>query len=103
VRNYGFLVNNIGNIGTKAAPVTDPFAAGVVQVAPLDPSLASVTDLYFRGYDQNQDEGEGVAERLSWARFRAILRIVHLNVTPDLHRYHVHGVGFGWVTEQGDL
>ena len=26
VRNYGFLVNNIGSIGTKAAPVSDPFA-----------------------------------------------------------------------------
>ncbi len=53
VRNYGFLVNNIGSIGTKAAPVSDPFAAGVIQVAPLDPSLAPLTDVYFRGYDQN--------------------------------------------------
>jgi DNA-binding beta-propeller fold protein YncE len=53
VRNYGFLVNNVGSIGTKAAPVSDPFAAGVVQVAPLDPSLATLTDVYFRGYDQN--------------------------------------------------
>jgi YVTN family beta-propeller protein len=53
VRNYGFLVNNIGSIGTKAAPVSDPFAAGIIQVAPLDPSLASLTDVYFRGYDQN--------------------------------------------------
>ena len=53
VRNYGFLVNNIGSIGTIAAPVSDPFAAGVVQVAPLEPSLAANTDVYFRGYDQN--------------------------------------------------
>ena len=53
VRNYGFLVNNIGTIGTKASPVSDPYGAGVVQVAPLDPSLAPVTDVYFRGYDQN--------------------------------------------------
>jgi len=53
VRNYGFLVNNIGSIGTIAAPVSDPYAAGIVQVAPLEPSLASVTDPYFRGYDQN--------------------------------------------------
>jgi DNA-binding beta-propeller fold protein YncE len=53
VRNYGFLVNNIGSIGTKATPVTDPFASGIVQVAPLDPALAPLTDLYFRGYDQN--------------------------------------------------
>ncbi len=53
VRNYGFLVNNIGRIGTIAAPVSDPYAAGVVQVAPLDPALAPLTDVYFRGYDQN--------------------------------------------------
>jgi len=53
VRNYGFLVNNIGTIGTIANPVRDPFAAGVVQVAPLDSSLAALTDVYFRGYDQN--------------------------------------------------
>ena len=53
VRNYGFLVNNIGSIGTRTAPVTDPFAAGIIQVAPLDPALAPLTDVYFRGYDQN--------------------------------------------------
>jgi DNA-binding beta-propeller fold protein YncE len=53
VRNYGFLVNNIGSIGTTTSPVTDPFTAGIIQVAPLDPELAPYTDLYFRGYDQN--------------------------------------------------
>jgi hypothetical protein len=53
VRNYGFLVNNIGSIGTKAAPISDPFAAGIVQVASLDPALRPLTDVYFRGYDQN--------------------------------------------------
>ncbi len=51
VRDYGFLVNNVGGIGTAAAPVTDPFSAGIVQVAPLVPSLVPLTDLYFRGYD----------------------------------------------------
>jgi YVTN family beta-propeller protein len=53
VRNYGTLVNNIGSIGTKAAPVSDPFSANIIQVAPLKPSLAPLTDLFFRGYDQN--------------------------------------------------
>ena len=53
VRNYGFLVNNIGGIGTKAAPVTNAFASGMVQVAPLGASLASLTDVYYRGYDNN--------------------------------------------------
>jgi hypothetical protein len=52
VRNYGFLVNNIGSVGTKDAPVRDPLTANVVQVAPLAPSLAPLTDVYFRGYDQ---------------------------------------------------
>jgi DNA-binding beta-propeller fold protein YncE len=52
VRNYGFLVNNIGSIGTAANPVTDPHTAGVVQVAPLDPKLEQMTDVYFRGFDQ---------------------------------------------------
>jgi YVTN family beta-propeller protein len=52
VRNYGVLVNNIGSVGTKTAPVADPFGAGIVQVAPLDPALAPFTDVYFRGYDQ---------------------------------------------------
>jgi DNA-binding beta-propeller fold protein YncE len=53
VRNYGFLVNNIGPIATAGVPISDPFAAGVIQVAPLDPALKSLTDVYFRGYDQN--------------------------------------------------
>jgi hypothetical protein len=53
VRNYGTLVNNIGGIGTKAAPISDPFASNVIQVAELKPSLAPFTDVYFRGFDQN--------------------------------------------------
>jgi hypothetical protein len=53
VRDYGFLVNNIGSIGTQAAPIDDPFGAGMIEVAPLDSSLRPLTDVYFRGYDQN--------------------------------------------------
>lgn len=53
VRNYGFLTHNIGSIGTIGAPISDPFAAGVVQVAALNPRLVGITDLYFRGYDQS--------------------------------------------------
>jgi YVTN family beta-propeller protein len=52
VRDYGFLVNNIGSVGTNDAPINDPFTQGVIQVAPLKPSLAALTDVYFRGYDQ---------------------------------------------------
>ena len=53
VRNYGFLVNNIGSIGTIAAPIANPYAAGQIQVGALEPSLAPFTDVYFRGFDQN--------------------------------------------------
>jgi DNA-binding beta-propeller fold protein YncE len=53
VRDYGFLVNNIGSIGTKASPVSDPFAANIIQVGPLDASLTPFTDVYYRGYDLN--------------------------------------------------
>lgn len=53
VRNYGVLVNNIGNIGTKDAPISDPYAAAEVQVTSLTPELAPFTDVYFRGYDNN--------------------------------------------------
>ncbi len=53
VRNYGFLVNNIGAIKDGAGnEIKDPYAAGVVQVAAVNPSLVGLTDLYFRGYDQ---------------------------------------------------
>jgi DNA-binding beta-propeller fold protein YncE len=53
VRDYGFLVNNFGTIGTQANPIKDPFGSNVVQVGPLKPSLAPYTDVYFRGFDQN--------------------------------------------------
>jgi YVTN family beta-propeller protein len=53
VRNYGFLVNNIGRIVINGSPVMDPHAVGEVQVAPLTTSLVPLTDVYFRGYDQN--------------------------------------------------
>ncbi len=52
VRNYGWLENSIGSIGTKDAPIIDPFAAGEAQVAVLLPSLVPHTDVYYRNYDQ---------------------------------------------------
>jgi len=60
VRNYGFLVENIGPICTSgksppcpSAEIMDPHRAGQVQVAPLSPGLVPLTDLYFRGYDMD--------------------------------------------------
>jgi DNA-binding beta-propeller fold protein YncE len=48
VRNYGFFCDNIGSA------IPNAFASGIVQVRPANPALAPLTDLYFRGYDQNQ-------------------------------------------------
>jgi hypothetical protein len=53
VRNYGFLVNNIGRISINGVPVSDPFTTKEIQVGPLDQTLNPLTDIYFRGYDQN--------------------------------------------------
>jgi len=53
VRNYGMLTNNIGGIGTKTAPIIDPYTANEVQTRALVPDLAPFTDVYFRGYDNN--------------------------------------------------
>ena len=47
VRNYGFFVDNIGN----AVPY--PANTNTAQVHPANAALAANTDLYFRGFDQN--------------------------------------------------
>ena len=76
VRNYGFLVNNIGSAGARARPVSDPHAAGLVQVGPLDAQRAPLTDRYYRGYDLN---------------------------VPDLWRYHEWRREFDQFVAQGTL
>jgi YVTN family beta-propeller protein len=54
VRNYGFYVTNLGSSATMAPEVlASPFAAGVKQASPDKAALANNTDVYFRGYDQN--------------------------------------------------
>ncbi len=59
VRNYGILENNIGAICSSGAPpcpgheISAPYAAGVVQVAAINPRLVGLTDVYFREFDQN--------------------------------------------------
>ncbi len=76
VRDYGMLVNNIGSIGTQAAPISDPFSAGEVQVASLTPDLAPHTDVFYRGYD---------------------------NAYPDLWRYQEWKREFDQFVSQGNL
>jgi hypothetical protein len=54
IRNYGWMANTPGSIGTIANPITDPFAAGVVQTTAANQVIAEnhFYDPYFRAYDQ---------------------------------------------------
>jgi len=63
VRNYGWLTNNIGPITyPNKAPIENAGESGVVQVAPLNPTLAPFTDVYFRGFDMNVSDQWAVNE-----------------------------------------
>jgi DNA-binding beta-propeller fold protein YncE len=54
VRNYGWMANTPGSIGTIANPIKDPFAAGVIQTTAANQLLYEngFYDPYFRAYDQ---------------------------------------------------
>jgi hypothetical protein len=55
VRNYGWMANTPGSIGTIANPISDPFAAGVVQTTAANQLIYQngFYDPYFRAYDQS--------------------------------------------------
>jgi YVTN family beta-propeller protein len=54
VRNYGWMANTPGSIGTIENPISDPFAAGVIQTTTANQLLYQneFYDPYFRAYDQ---------------------------------------------------
>src|SRR6201993_4663207 len=54
VRNYGWMANTPGSIGNHADPISDPFAAGVIQTTAANLLIYenSFYDPYFRAYDQ---------------------------------------------------
>ncbi len=54
VRNYGWLANTPGSIGTIANPIADPYGAGVIQTTTSNQVLYenNYYDPYFRAYDQ---------------------------------------------------
>ena len=54
VRNYGWMANTPGSIGTIANPIFDPFAAGVIQTTAANQLIYEngFYDPYFRAYDQ---------------------------------------------------
>ena len=54
IRNYGWMANTPGSIGTIANPISDPFAAGVIQTTTANQLIFEnkFYDPYFRAYDQ---------------------------------------------------
>lgn len=54
VRNYGWMANTPGSVGTIANPISDPFTAGVIQTTTANQLLYQngFYDPYFRAYDQ---------------------------------------------------
>ena len=54
IRNYGWMANTPGSIGTIANPISDPFSAGVIQTTAANQVIYqnSYYDPYFRAYDQ---------------------------------------------------
>lgn len=79
VRNYGFMVNNIGPTTVGGQPITNAGAAGIQQAAELNPQLQGATDLYFRGFDQTFSDQWNVNE---WKREFA--QFVHDKNLPAL-------------------
>ncbi len=55
VRNYGWMANTPGSIGTIADPISDPFTAGVIQTTTANQLLYEngFYDPYFRAFDMN--------------------------------------------------
>ncbi|MBV8905735.1 MAG: beta-propeller fold lactonase family protein, partial [Acidobacteriia bacterium] len=55
IRNYGWMANTPGSIGTIANPIKDPFTAGVIQTTTANQLIYqnSFYDPYFRAYDQS--------------------------------------------------
>jgi DNA-binding beta-propeller fold protein YncE len=54
VRNYGWMANTPGSIGTKTDPISDPFTSHVIQTTTANQLLFEnkFYDPYFRAYDQ---------------------------------------------------
>jgi DNA-binding beta-propeller fold protein YncE len=54
IRNYGWMANTPGSIGTIAKPISDPFTAGVIQTTAANQVIFQngSYDPYFRAYDQ---------------------------------------------------
>ncbi len=92
VRNYGFMVNNIGPTTLNGQPITNAGAAGIQQAAELNPALQGITDLYFRGFDQTFSDQWNVNE---WKReFRQYVHDGNLPAFETVRLSHDHTGSF---------
>ena len=92
VRNYGFMVNNIGPTTLNGQPITNAGAAGIQQAAELNPQLQGNTDLYFRGFDQTFSDQWNVNE---WKReFRRYVHDGNLPAFETVRLSHDHTGSF---------
>jgi hypothetical protein len=64
VRNYGFFVESLDGLDSPA-PLRDPAGTDTRVVAPADPALLTLTDLYFAGFDTRLPDYYRYTE---WAR-----------------------------------
>ena len=94
VRNYGFLVHNIGpTTYANGNPVENAGETGTVQVAALNPTLAPFTDVYFRGFDQTYSDQWTVNE---WNReFMQYIANKNLPSLETVRLSHDHTGSFG--------
>ena len=101
VRNYGFQVNNIGaTTDSNGQPITNAGAAGVVQAAEVNPALVPITDVYFRGFDQNYADQWDVNE---WYReFQQYEAYGDLPSLETVRLSHDHTGSFGTALGGGD-
>jgi YVTN family beta-propeller protein len=102
VRNYGFYLDqdyyvSAGGDPTKPDPLVPtyiplsptPFTDKIVQAIPDEPALMGLTDLYFRGFDQNNADTYLVNE---WQRDMGINGLPNLTL---LRLPHDHNGSFG--------
>ncbi len=93
VRNYGWMVNNIGpTTDSTGNPIVDPGEAGVVQAAEVNSTLAPLTDVYFRGFDQTYSDQWDVNE---WNReFMGYIANKNLPALETVRLSHDHTGSF---------
>ncbi len=101
LRNYGFLTQNVGPIlDAGGHAITNAGAAGVQQVVPLQRTMAlgsgtanAVTDVFFRGYDNNYPDTYRFNE---WKReFDQYVTNGNLPTMETVRFHHDHTGNFG--------